>query len=287
MPSDLGYLNLLVKIFFIIKKRSSLLLLLASKSICLIVLLLIFFRLYIVVQLLSCVWLFETPWTAIHKASLFFTISRSLLKLMSVVSMMPSNHLILCCPLLLLPSIFLCLRVCSNESDLCIRWPKYWSFSPSSEYSVLISFRIDWFDLLVVQRTLKSLLKHHNLKASVLQHSTFFMIQLSRLYMTAGKTIALTIRIFVGKVVSLLVNMLSRFVIGFLPKSKRLSISWLQSPSTVILEPKKRISVTVSTFSPLICHEVMGLDAVMLVFWMSSVKASFFTLLFHPHQEAL
>ena len=154
MPSDLGYLNLLVKIFFIIKKRSSLLLLLASKSICLIVLLLIFFRLYIVVQLLSCVWLFETPWTAIHKASLFFTISRSLLKLMSVVSMMPSNHLILCCPLLLLHSIFPRIRIFSNELAPCIRWPKYWSFSinHSNEYSGLISFRIDWFDLLAIAR---------------------------------------------------------------------------------------------------------------------------------------
>ena len=161
MPSDLGYFNLLVKIFFIIKKRSSLLLLLASKSICLIVLLLIFFRLYIVVQLLSCVWLFETPWTAIHKASLFFTISRSLLKLMSIVSMMPSNHLILRRPLLLLLSVYPSIRVFSNQ-DLHIRWPKYWSFSysisPSSEYSGLISFRIDWFDLLAVQGTLKSLL---------------------------------------------------------------------------------------------------------------------------------
>ena len=160
---------------------------------------------------------------------------------------------------------------------------KYWSFSPSSEYSGLISFRIDWFDLLVVQGTLKSLLQHHNLKASILWHSTFFMTQLSHLYMTAGKTIALTIRIFVGKVVSLLVNMLSRFVIGFLPRSKYLSISWLQSPSTVILKPKKRISVTISTFSPLICHEVKGLDAMILVFWMLSFKPAFSTLFFHPH----
>ena len=252
MPSDLGYLNLLVKIFFIIKKRSSLLLLLASKSICLIVLLLIFFRLYIVVQLLSCVWLFETPWTAIHKASLFFTISRSLLKLMSVVSMMPSNHLILCCPLLLLHSIFPRIRIFSNELAPCIRWPKYWSFSFSisltNEYSGLISFRIDWLDLLVVQRTLKSLLKHHSSKASVLWHSAFFMVQLSDLYMTTGKTIALTRHIFVGKVISLLFNMLSGFVVALLPRSKHLLISWLQSLSAVILESKKIKSVTVSTF---------------------------------------
>ena len=168
MASDLGYFNLLVKIFFIIKKRSSLLLLLASKSICLIVLLLIFFTLYIVVQFLSCVWLFETPWTATHKASLFFTISWSLLKLMSIVSMMPSNHLILCCPLLLLHSIFPSIRIFSNESASCIRWPKYWSFSfsisPSNEYLGLISFGTKWFDLLAVQGTLKSLLQHHSSK---------------------------------------------------------------------------------------------------------------------------
>ena len=166
MASDLGYFNLLVKIFFIIKKRSSLLLLLASKSICLIVLLLIFFTLYIVVQFLSCVWLFETPWTATHKASLFFTISWSLLKLMPIESVMPSNHLSLCLSLLLLPSIFPSIRVFSNVSAVRIRWPKYWSFSFSisltNEYSGLISFRIDWLDLLVVQRTLKSLLKHQS-----------------------------------------------------------------------------------------------------------------------------
>ena len=171
---------------------------------------------------------FVTPRTAAPQASLSITNSQSLLKLTSIKSVMASNHLILCHPLLL-SSVLPNIRVFSNDSALLITWPKYWSFSfsisPSSEYSVLISFRIDWFDLLVVQGILKSLLQHHSLKASVLQHSAFFMVQLSHPYMTIGKTIALTIRIFVGKVVSLLVNMLSRFVIGFLPRSKRLSIS--------------------------------------------------------------
>ena len=172
---------------------------------------------------------------------------------------MPSNHFILCRPHLL-PSIFLSIKVFSNESALCIRWPKYWSFSlPSdlpSEYSGLISFRIDWFDL-ALQRTLKSFLQQHNLKASILQGSAFFMVQLSYLYMTTGKTIALTIWTFVDKVLSLLFKTLSQFVIAFLPRSKRLLISWLQSPSAVIWEPKKIKSVTISTFSPSICHEVM------------------------------
>ena len=155
---------------------------------------------------------------------------------------MPSNHLILCCPRLLSPSFFPSIRVFSNESALRIRWPKYWSFSfsisPSNEYSGLTSYRMDRLDLLEVQGTLKSLLQHHSSKASILQHSAFFMVQLSHLYMTTGKTIALTRRIFVGKVMSLLFNMLSRFIIAFLPRSKCLSISWLQSPSAVILEPK-------------------------------------------------
>ena len=181
---------------------------------------------------------------------------------------MPSNHLILCHPLLL--SIFPSIRVFSNESILCISWPEYWSFSisisPSSEYSGLISFRVDWFDLLAVQRTLKSLLQHHSSKASILWCSAFFMVQLSHAYMTTGKTIALTRWTFVGKVMSLLFNMLSRLVIAFLPRSKRLLISWLQSPSAVILEPKKIKSVTVSIVSPSICHEVMGPDAMILVF---------------------
>ena len=156
---------------------------------------------------------------------------------------MPSNHLILCRPLLLLPSIFPSIRVFSNESALRIRWPKYWSFSfnisPSSEYSGLISFRIDWLDLLVVQGTLKSLLQHHSSKTSVLQCSALFIVQLSHPYMTTGKTIVLTRWTFVDKVMSLLFNMLSRLVITFLPRSKRLLISWLQSPSGVTLEPPK------------------------------------------------
>ena len=156
---------------------------------------------------------------------------------------MPSSHLILCRPLLLLPSIFSSIRVFSNESSLRMRWPKYWSFSfstsPSKEIPGLISFRMDWLDLLAVQGTLKSLLQHHNSKASILQHSAFFTVQLSYPYMTTGKTTALTRRTFVGKVMSLLLNMLSRLVITFLPRSKRLLISWLQSPSAVILEPPK------------------------------------------------
>ena len=156
---------------------------------------------------------------------------------------MPSNHLILCHPLLLLPSIFPSIRVLSNESTLHIRWANYWSFSfsisPSSEHAGLISFRMDWLDLLAVQGTLKSLLQHHSLKVSLLLCSAFFIVQLSHPYMTTGKTIALTRRTFVGKVMSLLLNTLSRLVITFLPRSKRLLISWLQSPSTVILEPPK------------------------------------------------
>ena len=179
---------------------------------------------------------------------------------MSIESVMPSSHLILCHPLLLLPSIFPSIRVFSNESALPIRWPKYWSFSfnisLSNEYPGLISFRMDWLDLLAVQGTLKSLLQHYSSKASILQHSAFFIVQLSHPYMTSGKTIALTRRTFVGKVMSLLFNMLSRLVITFLPRSKRLLISWLQSPSAVILEPPKIKSDTVSTGSPSICHEV-------------------------------
>ena len=183
---------------------------------------------------------------------------------------MPSSHLILCCPLLLLPSIFPSIRVFSNESVLHIRWLNYCSFSfnisPSNEYSGLISFRIYWLDLLAVQGTLKSLLQHHSSKASILRCSAFFIVQLSHPYMTTGKTIALTRWTFVGKVMSLLFDMLSRLVIAFLPSSKRLLISWLQSPSAVILEPKKIKSVTVSIVSPSFCHEVMGLDTRILVF---------------------
>ena len=222
------------------------------------------------VQLLSCVCFFAIPWTAAHQDSLSITNSQSLLKFMSIESVMPSNHLILCCPLLLLPSIFLSIRVFSIESVLCIRWPKYWSFSfsisPSNEYSGLISFRMDCLDLFALQGTLKNLHQHHSSKASILRHSAFFIVQLSHSYLTTGKTIALTRWTFVGKVMSLLLNMLSRLVIAFLPRSKCLLISWLQSPSAVILEPKKIKSVTVSIVSPSLCHEVMGPDAMILVF---------------------
>ena len=163
---------------------------------------------------------------------------------MPTVSVMPSNHLILCHPLLLLPSLFPRIRVFSRESALCIRWPKYCSFSfnisPSNEHPGLISFGVDWLDLLSVQGTLKSLLQHHSSKASILRRSAFFTVQLSHPYMTTGKTIALTRWTFVGQVMSLLFNMLSRLVITFLPRSKHLLISWLQLPSAVILEPKKK-----------------------------------------------
>ena len=183
---------------------------------------------------------------------------------------LPSNHLILCRPLLFLPSIFPSIRVFSNESALRIRWPKYWSFSfnisPSNEHPGLLSFRMDWLDFLAVQGTLKSLLQHHSSKASILQRSAFFTVQLSHPYMTTGKTIALTRQTLVGKVMSLLLNMLSRLVITFLPRYKRLLISWLQSPSAVILEPPKIKSDTVSTVSPFISHEVMGPDAMILAF---------------------
>ena len=190
-------------------------------------------------MLFSCS-VFATPWTSAHQASLFF-ISQSLLNLMSIESVILSNHLVLCCPLLLLPSVFPSTRVFSNELALCIKWPKHWSWSisPSNEYSGLISFRVDSFDLLAVQKILKSLLQHHSSKASILQHSALFKVQLEHPYMTTGKTIALTIWTFVGKIMSLLFNTLSRFVIAFLPRSKRLLISRLQSPSSVILEPPK------------------------------------------------
>ena len=187
------------------------------------------------VQSLSHVPLFATSWTAARQASLSFTISWSLFKFMSTESEMPSNHLILCHPLLLLPSIFPSIRVFSNELALGIKWPKYWSISfsisPSSEYSGLISFRMDWLDPLAV------LLQHHSSKASILRRSAFFIVQFWHPYVTAGKTIALTRRTFVGKVMSLLLNMLSRMVITFLPRSKRLLIPRLQSPSAVIFEP--------------------------------------------------
>ena len=196
------------------------------------------------VQSLSRVRLFVTPWTAALQASLSITSSWSLLKLMFIESVMPSNHLILCRALLLLPSTYPSIRVFSNESVLRIRWPKYWSFSfslsPSDEHPGLISFRMDWLDLLAVSpRTLKSLLQLHSSKVSILWHSAFFIDQISHPYMTTGKNIALTRQTFVDKVMSLLFNMLSRLVITFLPRSKCLLISWLQSPSAVILEPQK------------------------------------------------
>ena len=188
------------------------------------------------VQSLSHVWLFVTLWIVARQASLSITISRSSLKLTSIELVMPSSHLILCRPLFLLPPIPPSIRVFSNKSTLCMRWPQYWSFSfsiiLSKEHPGLISFRMDWLDL-------KSLLQHHSSKASILQHSAFSTVQFSHPYMTTGKTIALTRWTFVGKVMSLLFNMLSRLVITFLPRSKQLLISWLQSPSTVIFEPPK------------------------------------------------
>ena len=215
------------------------------------------------VQSLSRVRLFATPWTTASQASMSKTNSRSLPKLMSLELVMPCNHLILYRPILLLPSIFPSITVFTNESALRIRWPKYWSFSfnisPSNEHPGLISFRMDCLDLLAVQGTLKSLLQYHSSKASILRHSAFFIVQLSHPYTTTGKTIVLTRQTFVGKITSLLFNMLSRLVITFFPRSKRLLISWLQSRSAVILEPKKRKSVT-TTFPPSICHKVMGSD---------------------------
>ena len=223
---------------------------------------------FTLIHSLSHVRLFATTWTTACQDSLSINNSPSLLKLMSIELVMLSKHLILCRPLLLLPSIFPSIRVFSNESVLCIRWPKYWSFSfsinPSNEYSGLISFRIDWLDLLAVQGTLESL-QHHSSKASILPHSAFFIVQLSHPYMTTGKIIVLTRWTFVGKVMSLLFKMLSRLVIAFLPRSKHLLISWLQSSSAVLLESSKIKSVTVFIVSPSIPHEVMGPDAMVLV----------------------
>ena len=218
------------------------------------------------VQSMSRVQLFATPWTAARQASLSITNSQSLLKLMSIESVIPSNHLILCRPPLLLPSNFPSIGVFSDELVLCIRWPQYWSFSfsisPSNEHPGLISFRMDWLDLLAVQGTFKSLLQHHSSKASILQASVFIIVPLSHSYMTAGKTIAMTRWTFVGKVMSLLFNMLSRLIITFLSRIKHLLISWLQSPSAVILEPKKITSLIVSLVSP----SRMGLDTMILIF---------------------
>ena len=209
---------------------------------------------------------------------------------MSIASVMPSNHPILCHPILLLPSIFPSIRVFSSESVLCIRWPKYWSFSfsisPSNEYSGLISFRMDWLDLLAVWGTLKSLPYHQNSKPSILWHSTFFIVQLSSLYMTTGKTIALTRWTFVGKVTSLLLNMLSGLVIAFLSRSKRLLISWLKSPSAVILKSKNKVCHCFHCFPIYLpwsnasrCYDLSFLNT---EFW-----GKFFTFLFHFHQNAL
>ena len=195
------------------------------------------------VQLLSCVQLFVTSWTAACQASLSITNSWSLLKLMSIQLLMPSNHITLYHPPLLLPSLFPSVKAFFNESVLRIRWPKYWSFSfsisPANEYSGLIYFRMDWLDLLAVQGTLKSLLQHHISKASIVWCSTFFIVQFSHPYMTSGNTITLTRWIFVGKGMSLLFTILSRLAITFLQRNKRPLISWLQSPSVVILEPQK------------------------------------------------
>ena len=226
----------------------------------------------------SCTTLCD-PMTAACQASLSITNCRSLPKPITIELVMTSNHLILCRPLLLLPLIFPSIRDFSNESALWIRRPKYWSFSfnisPSNEHPGLISFRMDGLDLLAVQGTLKNLLQHHSSKASILRHSAFFIVQLSHPYVTTGKTIALTRRTFVDKVMSLLLNMLSRLLITFLPRNQHFLISWLQSLSWMILEPRKIQSATVSTVSPSICHQVMGPDAMILVFWMLSCKATF------------
>ena len=198
---------------------------------------------------------------------------------MSVESVMPSNNLLLHCPLLLLPSIVPSIRVFSNESAIHIRWPKYWScsfsISPSNEYSGLISFRIDWLNLLEVQGTLQSLLQQYSSKATILQCSDFFMVQLSHTHMTTAKTIALTRWNCVSKVMSMLFNTLSRFVKAFLPRNKRLLISWLHSPPPLILEPKKIKSVTVSIVSPSDCHEMMGQDAMIFIFLKLNFKPVF------------
>ena len=233
------------------------------------------------VQLLSRVRLYVTPWTSALQASLSITSSQISPKPMSIKSVMPSNYLILCRPLLLLPLIFPSIRVFSNESAFCIRWPKDWScsfnISPTNEHPGLISFRLDWLALLAVEETLNSLLQHHSSKASILRRSAFFIVQLSHLYMTIGKTIALMRWTFIDKVISLLLNMLSRLVITLLPMSKCLLISWLQSPSAVILESGKVKSATVSPGSPSIYHEVMGPDAMIFVFLMLSFKPAFYS----------
>ena len=225
------------------------------------------------VQFSSVTQLYPTPCDHMNRSTPGLPVHHQLPgppKPLSIESVMPSSHLILCHPLLLLPSIFPSIRVFSNESALRMRWPKYWSFSfsisPSKEIPGLIFFRMNWLDLLAVQGILKSLLQHHSSNASILRCSAFFTVQLSHPYMTTGKTIALTRWTFVGNVMFLLFNTLSRLVITFFPRSKHLLISWLQSPSAVILEPRKIKSATVSTVSPSICHEVMGPDAMIFVF---------------------
>ena len=244
----------------------------------------VLYLIFIVVQLLSHVQLFVTPSSIAHQAALSVTISHSLFKLMSIESMMPSNHLILffsCSQSFLASGSFF------QGVGSPIRWPNYWSFSfsisPSKEYSGVISFRIDWFDLPVIQRTLKNLLQNHSLKASILRYSTFLMFQWSYPDITNGKTIALTRRIFVGKVVSLLFNTLSRFFLVILPSNKCLLVSWLQSLSAVILEPKEIKSATASNVSLSICLEMMRSDDMILVFrmlsFMTVFSLSFFTLI--------
>ena len=233
--------------------------------------------------------LFATPWMVACQDSLSITNSRSLLKLISIESVMPSNNLILCRHLVLTPSIFPSIRAFSNKSALRIRWPQYWRFSfsisPSNEYSGLISFRMDWLDLPAFQGTLKSILQHHSSKHQFFG-SAFFIVQLSHPCMTTGKTVALTRQTFVGKVMSLLLNTLSRLVITFLPRSKRLLISWLQSPSAVILEPPKIKSDTVSIASQSICMKWW--DQMSWSYFSECwVLSQLFTLLFHFHQEAL
>ena len=233
---------------------------------------------FVVVKSLSHIQLFATPWTAVCQAPLSSTVSQSLFKFMSIELVMPSNHFILCHPLLLLPSIFPSIRIFSSVLALHNGQPKCWSFSfnisSSNEYSGLISFKIYWFDLLAVQGTLNNPFQQ-NLKASTLWQSDFFMVQLTYLSTTTGKTIALTTCTFVSKVMSLFFNMLSGFVIVFLSRRKCLLISLLQSQSTLILEPKKIKSATVSTFPPPICHEMMGPDAILLVYLILSFKPFF------------
>ena len=238
------------------------------------------------VQSLSRVWILVTPWTAACQASLSITNSQSLLKLLSIESAMPLNHLILCRPLLLLPSIFPSIRFFSDESVLHIRWPKYWSFSfsisPSNEYSGLIPLGLTGWISLQSKGPWRVYSNITSSKASILWHSAFLMVQLSHPYMTTRKTIALTRQSFVGKIMSLIFNMLSRLVIAFLPRSKSLLISWLQSPFAVILEPPKIKFVIISIVSPSICHELMRLDAMIFIFWMLSFKPTF-SLHFHFH----